>query len=213
MTKRASGRTLAAATAGGHRVGEEDMLSRALGAAYDLHRHRETATFAAALVRALARAVPCDSALLVTVDPATTQFRLDTWPVDQFAHLDREQVTRLHAAEHPFVALCRTSRSARALRLVDLAKKEDFARTGLYANLYRFLGIEHQLLMLVASPDARWRGGAQSPRARIQRRGARGARSRSGRTSRSRSATCAGACARAPRRSRKARPRKLPASS
>lgn len=43
------------------------------------------------------------------------------------------------------------------MRLADLAPKEAFARTGLYTKLYRFLGIEHQLVMLVASPDSRWR--------------------------------------------------------
>jgi DNA-binding CsgD family transcriptional regulator len=135
----------------------EDPFRRALTAAYDLHRHREAASFPAVLARILAQAVPCDSAALVSVDPASGQFRLDSWPAGHFERLDRAEVARLHAADHPFVAQCRRSRSARAVRLADLASREAFQRTGLYSNLYRFLGIEHQLLMLVASPDALWR--------------------------------------------------------
>lgn len=135
----------------------EDIFRRVLTAVYDLHRHRDAATYPAELVRALAQVVACDSALLVTFEPASGAFHLETWPARQFERLDRGEVARLHAAEHPFVAHCRRSRSARAFRLCDLVPGEEFLRTGLYANLYRFLGIEHQLLMLVASPDSRWR--------------------------------------------------------
>lgn len=135
----------------------EDMLRRVLAAAYDLHRHRDAATFPARLVRVLAQVVPCDSAVLVSVDAASGEYRLDTWPERQFEHLDRVEVARLHSAEHPFVAHCRRSRSVRAFRLGDLAPREAFLRSAVHASLYRFLGIEHQLLMLVASPDARWR--------------------------------------------------------
>jgi DNA-binding CsgD family transcriptional regulator len=135
----------------------EETFRRALAAAYDLHRHREAATFPARVVRILARAVDCDSALLVTVDPANGEFRLETWPAEHFERLDHAEVARLHAAGHPFVAHCRRSRSAGAFRLGDLAPREDFLRSDLYSNLYRFLGIEHQLVMLIASPDARWR--------------------------------------------------------
>ena len=135
----------------------DDMVRRVLAAAYDLHRHRERATYAAELPRIAAQVVPCDSAALVTFDPATGAAHLETWPARQFERLDRGEAARLHAAGHPFVTHCRRSRSVRAFRLCDLATREDFLRTELHAKLYRFLGIEHQLLMLVASPDARWR--------------------------------------------------------
>jgi len=135
----------------------EDVFRRVLAAAYDLHRHREAATYAARLVRVVAQVVPCDSALLVAVEPASGELRLDTWPAGLFAHVDRDEMVRLHQAHHPFIARCRVTRSARAFRLGDLAPREEFLRTELHAKLYRFLGIEHQLLMLVASPDARWR--------------------------------------------------------
>lgn len=135
----------------------EDMARRVLAGAYDLHRHRDPATFPAQLLRIVARVVACDSALLATFDPPSGPLLLETWPAGQFERLDRGEAVRLHAAEHPFVAHCRGSRSARAFRLCDLAPREAFLATGLYANLYRFLGIEHQLLMLVASPGSRWR--------------------------------------------------------
>lgn len=134
----------------------EELLRRSLAAAYDLHRHRDAATYPAELVRALAHAVPCDSALLATFDPASGDLGLETWPARHFEGLDRVEAVRLHAG-HPFVAHCRRSRSVRAHRLCDLAPREEFLRTDLYAKLYRFLGIEHQLLILVASADARWR--------------------------------------------------------
>jgi DNA-binding CsgD family transcriptional regulator len=135
----------------------EEAFRRVLAATYDLHRHREAATYPARLARVVAQVVPCDSALLLTFEPASGEFRLDTWPAGQFAHVDRDEMSRLHRADHPFVARCRASRTARAVRLCDLAPTGAFARTGLYAHLYRFLGIEHQLMMLVASPDTRWR--------------------------------------------------------
>jgi DNA-binding CsgD family transcriptional regulator len=143
---------------------QEALLHRALAAAYDLHRHRDAASYPARMLQVLARAVECDSAVLVTVDPADASHHVESWPSDPFARLDRDEVARLHAAEHPFVAHCRASRSARAVRLADLVARDAFLRSPLYANLYRFLGIEHQLLMLVASPDTRWRAVALNRR-------------------------------------------------
>lgn len=135
----------------------EELFRKTMAAAYDLHRHHEAHTHPAWLARVLAQTLSCDSALLVTVDVAQRDFRLAAWPSDHFQRVDRRQVASLHAEEHPFVAHCAKSRSAHAFRLSDLASREQFQQTGLYRNLYRFLGIEHQLLMLVASPDAHWR--------------------------------------------------------
>jgi DNA-binding CsgD family transcriptional regulator len=136
---------------------DDDILQRAMRAAYDLHRHRDAATFPAWMVGVLARHFRCDSAILATVDPATGACRMDTWPPSHFERLDREEVVRLHAADHPFVARLRSSRTPHAFRLGDLVSGEAFSATGLYSKLYRFLGIEHQLLMLVASADPMWR--------------------------------------------------------
>ena len=136
---------------------EEDLLRRSLAAAYDLHRHRDAGSYPAHLVRTLAAMLPCDSAVLATFEPASGELGLETWPAGLFERLDGAEAVRLHAEGHPFVALCRRSRSVRAHRLCDLASREEFLRTELYTKLYRFLGIEHQLLILVAGADARWR--------------------------------------------------------
>ena len=135
----------------------EELFRKTVAASYDLHRHRDPRAHPAWLARILGQAIGCDSALLVTVDVARREFQLAAWPSDHFQRVDHAQVVRLHEAEHPFVARCSQSRSIRALRLSDLMPREQFVQTELYRNLYRFLGIEHQLLMLVASPDAYWR--------------------------------------------------------
>lgn len=136
----------------------EELFRGALAAAYDLHRHPDLQTYPARLAQILAQALRCDSALLVTLDIDRQEFQLAAWPAGHFAHVEQAQVLRLHAQDHPFVAQCAKSRSARAFRLSALAPRDRFEQSELYRSLYRFLGVEHQLLMLVASPDARWRG-------------------------------------------------------
>jgi DNA-binding CsgD family transcriptional regulator len=135
----------------------KDVYARALEFAYELHHERDPSAYGATLLRGLGGAIPCDSAVLATVDVEGGSYRIEAWPDGHFARIDPVETMRLHAADHPFVAHCRTSRSANAYRLVDLAPREAFQRTGLYTKLYRFLGIEHQLAMLVASPGKPWR--------------------------------------------------------
>src|SRR6185436_14565493 len=118
----------------------DETLRRVLDAVSDLHRHRDSPTFPARLVELVAKAVPCDSALLLSVDPRGAEVAFESWPRDQFAGLDAALAVQLHAADHPFVEHCRRSRSARAFRLADLAPREAFERTDLYAKRYRFLG-------------------------------------------------------------------------
>src|SRR5947207_8078093 len=126
------------------------LFRKVLVAAYDLHRHRDAATFPAWLVRVLAQTVECDSALLVTIDPAAQTFETVAWPPESVAGLDPRDAWRLHAA-HPCVQQFAASRSVRALRLSDLAPCAQFEQTELYRACYRPRGIEHQLLMLVAT--------------------------------------------------------------
>ena len=135
----------------------DELFQRTLTAAYDLHRHRDPHSQELRIAQIAGQMLGCDSALLIAVDVARRDFRLAGWPSDHFQQVDHAAVARLHAAEHPFVARCTASRSVKAIRLSDLAPREQFARTSLYRNLYRFHGIEHQLMMLVASPDALWR--------------------------------------------------------
>lgn len=135
----------------------EDLFLKTTAAAYDLYRHHDPRTYPDSLARVVGSALGCDSAMLVTVDVARREFELAAWPSDHFQRIDHAQVIRLHAEDHPFIARCAQSRSVRALRLSDLMPREQFTQTGLYRNLYRFLGIEYQLAILVASPGALWR--------------------------------------------------------
>lgn len=131
----------------------DDMFRKVATAAYDLHRHRQATTFAHWLVRVLARTIGCDSAMLVSVDTARRHFALASSPA-QVLPLDEPALFALHARDHPFVAKCAVSRSASAFRLSDLCAAGEFAATELSRLVYRPGGIERQLLMLVASPDA-----------------------------------------------------------
>lgn len=144
----------------------EPLFRRAMTAAYDLHRLQPQADFGARLAKVAGQALDCDSAMLVQVDIDRRDYRLDTWPPNQFVQADRAAVVRMHRAGHPFIARCEVSRSTRAERLSDLQPRAVFERTELYRTLYRPLGIEHQLLMLVASPDALWRAIVLNRRAR-----------------------------------------------
>ena len=135
----------------------EELFLKTTAASCNLYRRHDPRTHSHRLVRVLGQALACDSALLVTVDVAHREFELAAWPSDHFQRVDHAQVMRLHAEEHPFVARYAQSRSVRALRLSDLMPREQFMQTGLYRNLYRFLGIEYQLAILVATPGAQWR--------------------------------------------------------
>ncbi|MFL6623978.1 MAG: LuxR C-terminal-related transcriptional regulator [Sulfurifustis sp.] len=143
-----------------------ELFRKVVTAAYDLHRHRDAATYAAWLLRVLTQTIDCDSALLITVDLERQDFDAIARPTDTLERIDRRNVWRWHAAEHPFVARCTASRSIRAFRLGDLAPRAQFEQTELYRTFYRPRGIEHQLLMLVATPSARWRAVALSRRDR-----------------------------------------------
>ena len=141
-------------------------MADALAAAYDLHRNRDPAAFGATLLRALSRAVDCDGAVLVAADPGPAGVRIEAWPATALDGIDLAKAARLHATEHPYVARWNASRAVVALRLSDLVSRERFAATRLYRELYGPCGVEHQLLMLLASPDRAWRIVALHRRAR-----------------------------------------------
>jgi DNA-binding CsgD family transcriptional regulator len=134
----------------------EETFRRIVTAAYDLHRHRQESTFPHWLARVLARTFACKNAMLVSVDVARRTCTLacssgQVFPVDDRTLFD------LHERDHPFVAKCAVSRSAGAFRLSDIGAPAAFAKSELHRLVYRPLGIEHQLLMLVASPDSQRR--------------------------------------------------------
>jgi DNA-binding CsgD family transcriptional regulator len=97
--------------------------------------------------------IGCDSALYLRVQPAGA-VDFTALPDDAFEGVDPREAAMLHAQHHPLVAHYRSSRDVRAWSLHDFITREQFERTALYRKLYRALGIDYQLAMLVPSPTS-----------------------------------------------------------
>jgi len=136
---------------------QQEALRLVLGCLYDLYRHRVSAGIERVIATTLARAISCDSALHLTLDPPRRTADAAWWPSVGPPQLDRGMLYALHERDHPARLHYARSRDTRAWRLSDLAEPEQFHATALYRSVYRQLGIEHQLVMLLASPDQRVR--------------------------------------------------------
>jgi DNA-binding CsgD family transcriptional regulator len=132
---------------------EDDDLEMVMEVLYDLYRHWDINSLPARMLAAVTRLIACDSALFVRVSPATRSFSLLSWPSDAFDALDHNVVADIHMREHPVVAHFCAGRDARAWMLHDFIPRAAFQRTTLYRTLYRDLGIEFQLVLLLPSPD------------------------------------------------------------
>jgi len=130
-----------------------DILAVVLDALYDLNRHRDANTLSQAIVSIIARIVPCESVMFARIEPAIRSFTLSSWPPDRFASVHHTDAVRLHVQHHPLVAHFSTRRDARSWSLHDFVPRPVFQRTPLYQTLYRPVGIEFQLAMLVPFPD------------------------------------------------------------
>ncbi len=130
-----------------------DALAQILGALYDLNRHRNAGTLAETIVEVVPRAIVCDSAVFARIDPEAQSFTFTAWPAQRFSGLEHRQVLRLHRRDHPLVGHFAVRRDARPWSLHDFVTREAFRRTALYESLYRPLGIEFQLVLLVPFPD------------------------------------------------------------
>jgi DNA-binding CsgD family transcriptional regulator len=138
---------------GGDSPALSETLTVVLGALYDLNRHRDADTLAQKIVTVVPRTITCDSAIFARIEPATLSFTFSSWPADRFAAVDHKDAARLHLQDHPLVAHFRVRRNAKAWSLHDLVSRAAFQRTTLYRTLYRPLGIEFQLVLLVPYPD------------------------------------------------------------
>jgi DNA-binding CsgD family transcriptional regulator len=133
--------------------GETVGFQRAIDVLYDLYRHRDLGSLPARILLVAVRLVACDSAVHARIDPETRSFSLVSSPEDAFADLDHKVAADLHMRDHPLVAHFSTRRDARAWMLHDLVSRDAFQRTALYRSLYRRLGIEFQLVLLLPYPD------------------------------------------------------------
>jgi DNA-binding CsgD family transcriptional regulator len=138
------------------RAGVDD-LEVVMEVLYDLYRHRDINSLPARILSVVTKLIACDSALYVRIDPATKSFSLLSWPVDAFAALDHNVIADLHLRDHPVVAHFSAGRDARAWMLHDFIARDTFQRTTLYRTVYRPLGIEFQLALLLPYPDGAFR--------------------------------------------------------
>lgn len=132
-------------------------------ALYELHCHRDANSLPAKILTVATALIPCDSALIVRVDTASPSFTFTAWPERAFTDLNAKEAAAMHIRDHPLVAHFRAGRDSKAWDLHDLVSREAFKRTGLYRNLYRRLGVEYQMVLLVPFPD-------RAPRALILNR-------------------------------------------
>ena len=133
--------------------GPPEAAERLFGALYDLSRHRDSATLGQRIVAVVPRIVACDSAVFARIQPATRTFTFVAWPERSFESIDHSEVIALHLQDHPLIAHFAARRDARAWSLHDFVPESRFRRTPLYRKLYRPLGVEYQLAMLIPSVD------------------------------------------------------------
>ena len=132
---------------------DTSLLAAISEALYDLNRHRDANTLPEKILSVVSRLIACDSAVFIRIDPATTSFSLLSQPADAFAGLNHQEVAELHLRDHPLVTHFSVRRDARAWILHDFIPRVTFQRSMLYRTLYRPLGIEFQLILLVPFPD------------------------------------------------------------
>jgi DNA-binding CsgD family transcriptional regulator len=132
---------------------EFDLLESVSSALYDLNRHRDRNSLPEKILAVVSRLISCDSAMFVRIDAATKSFSLISQPAFAFAELNFEEVAELHVRDHPLIAHFASRRDARAWNLYDLVSRVAFQGSALYRSLYRPLGIEFQLILLVPYPD------------------------------------------------------------
>jgi hypothetical protein len=128
-------------------------LQQTLDALYDIYRRCDASTLGQTIVSAMPKAIACDSAVFVRIEPTAGSFTLTSWPIDRFDGIDHNNALALHVRDHPLVAHFSTRRDARAWSLYDFVSQSTFRRTGLYKKCYHPMGIEFQLVMLVPYPD------------------------------------------------------------
>lgn len=126
----------------------DNSLNAVVGFLYDLHRHSDLWTYHARLTELLARLIGCDSCIHVVLNRAAHTFELSSWPVGRFVFEDRRAAVALHG-DHPLAVHHQRLRNLGAWRLSDVASKPQYHDSTVYRSLYRFLGIEHQMVMLL----------------------------------------------------------------
>jgi len=123
----------------------------------DLYVPRDREGFIFYLLREMPRLVGADVVSFNEANPVTrtSQTWLNPPPPSQPA-VDRLWNELMH--EHPFVAHLQRDAGARPIRLSELAPPGRFARTAIYNELFRPMGVEQQILMGLPAGSSPARG-------------------------------------------------------
>ena len=129
-------------------------LNAVVGFLYDLHRHNDLWTYPARLTELLARLISCDSCAHVVLNRDAHTFELSSWPAGRFVFEDRRAAIGWHG-DHPLAVHHERLRNLGAWRLSDVASRSQYHDSTVYRSLYRFLGIEYQMVMLLPAESKR----------------------------------------------------------
>jgi DNA-binding CsgD family transcriptional regulator len=111
------------------------------------------------LLNALPRAITTDYISLNEVGPTPTEVvSVARPPLDERFHASFAEL----AHQNPLVQKFADSRDARARRFSDVVSREELEATRLYQEVYRPLGIRHQMAFVLSSAPGRFMGVALS---------------------------------------------------
>jgi DNA-binding CsgD family transcriptional regulator len=111
----------------------------------EIHGVRLFADFPRAVLRAVARLVPCDMASFNTVETSRRRMHSVAEPASVVASPATVEGLASLMHDHPLLAHHLASRDARPVMLSDLVTRRQFRDSALYWEFYRPIGIDHQM--------------------------------------------------------------------
>jgi len=121
-----------------------------LGLVSESNAQRSLRDFRQGLLPGLRRLVPCEFASYNEVEPERAFVLMD--PPDHLdAFEDAGALLARTSATHPLIARYARTRDGRAYKLSDLVTREQLHRLPVYEQIYRRLGVEHQIAITLPS--------------------------------------------------------------
>lgn len=106
--------------------------------------------FRAGILPGLRRLVPCEYASYNEVEPDRAFVVMD--PPDQLAQFDDPGgLLARNSTNHPLIVRHQRTRDGRAYKLSDFVTREQLHRLPVYEEIYRHLGVEHQIAFTLPS--------------------------------------------------------------
>ena len=120
-------------------------LSAVLAVVHDLRAETDADRLPAHVLRTLVRMVPCKLAGYTVVDPVSGESTVHLHPPERWPVAEVTARFQAHIAEHPVVRHVQRTRDGQARAISDFLTGPQFHATGLYRDLFRWIGIEDQL--------------------------------------------------------------------